>query len=189
MLKLPQAPLRPETFEAKQALHWPERQQTQPIVPFHSLDDPLQAMGVALFHIGSAVLDYLLIRESIPGGVDPRERYANAENDARVAHRILHQVHSQLSNHHPTLSPEIRKYCRMANVLLTEQRREAAIALGIDPPPQCTDDLQHEEIDHDHRNDMPEEGTEPDCAGDCPDYEGGTEDDYAERDLIPASEY
>ena len=38
----------------------------------------------------------------------------------------------------------------MANVLLTQERAAAAGALGIEPTPRVSIDINHEEIDH-HR--------------------------------------
>ena len=139
---------------------WTELQRNQPVVPLHQLRDPFQAMGTAMCHIGSATLQYGLIqdfhdlygpcsRES--GNVD---RYLRAENDARIAHAILHRTYTYLASSHPR-GPEIRKHCRLANLWLTRDRSRAARALGIDPPPEPSDDLQHGEMDWDRRDTAP----------------------------------
>ena len=139
---------------------WIELQRNQPVVPLHQLRDPLQAMGAAMCHIGSATLQYGLIQDlhdpsgpCSPGG-DNVERYLQAENDARIAHAILHRTYTSLATDNPR-GRGIRKHCRQANLWLTWERSRAARALGIDPPPEPSDDLQHGELDWDSRDTAP----------------------------------
>ena len=136
------------------AAAWIELQRTQPVVPLHQLRDPLQAMGIAMRHICSATLQYGLIqglhdpsgeREPEGGNV---ERYLRAENDARIAHAILHRTYTSLATGNPR-GHGIRKHCRQANLWLTWERSRAARALGIDLPPEPSDDLQHGDLDWD----------------------------------------
>ena len=140
------------------AAAWIELQRNQPVVPLHQLRDPFQAMGTAMFHIGSATLQYGLIQDSpspCSGGCENLERYLQAENDARIAHAVLHRTYTSLATGHPC-GPEIRKRCRQANLWLTRERSQAARALAIDPPPDPSGDLQHGELDWRHRNTAPE---------------------------------
>ncbi len=146
-------PEKPLDGDLPSAAAWTALQNSQPIVPFHRLNDPLQAMGVALFHVGAAALQYAIIRDNPSpesGGCSNAERYCWAENDARIAHAVLHRVHSSLAATHPC-GPEIRKSCRQANMWLTRERSRAARTLGIDPPPEPSDDLMHGEMDHESR--------------------------------------
>ena len=129
---------------------WIELQRNQPVIPLHQLRDPFQAMGTAMCHIGSATLQYGLIQD-LPSRCGNAERYLRAENDARIAHAILHRTYTYLASSHPR-GPEIRKHCRLANLWLTRDRSRAARALGIDPPPEPSDDLQHGEMDWDRRD-------------------------------------
>ena len=117
-----------------------------------SLDDPYTAMGYAMRHLGFAVLQYGLVSDFRPGtavrgGALAADRYLWGEIEARCAHRLLHRVYVDLSELTPE-APDLRKSCRQAKVLLTRERARAALALGIDPPPQVTDDLMREEMDH-----------------------------------------
>ena len=143
---------------------WVKMQTSQPIVPFHRMDDLLQAMGVALTHIGAAVLQYASIRESsgaFSGGCANVERYCRAEVDARLAHAILHRVHTKLAPRLP-FGLEMQKHCRQAKLWLTRERSLAARELGIDPPPRASNDLCHAELDCGEL-DCPEPGhAEPD---------------------------
>ena len=132
---------------------WTELQRNQPVIPLHQLRDPFQAMGTAMCHIGSATLQYGLIQD-LPSRCGNAERYLRAENDARIAHAILHRTYTYLTSSHPR-GPEIRKHCRLANLWLTRDRSRAARALGIDPPPEPSDDLQHGEMDWDRRDTAP----------------------------------
>ena len=104
-------------------------------------------------HIGPATLQYGLIQD-LPRRCGNAERYLRAENDARIAHAVLHRTYTYLASSHPR-GPEIRKYCRLANLWLTRDRSRAARALGIDPPPEPSDDLQHGELDWDRRDTAP----------------------------------
>ena len=123
-----------------------------PLIPLDRIDNALEAMGVALFHIGSAVLDYSLIQDRHPGGPAQEqleERYCGAETDARIAHSVLHLVYTRLADEHPLgLGPEIRKYCRQAHTWLTRERRKAAEALGMDPPPEKDESIAMDALDH-----------------------------------------
>ena len=123
-----------------------------PLIPLDRMDNALEAMGVALFHIGSAALDYSLIMDRHPGGATQEqleERYCNAENNARIAHSVLHLVYSELADRHPlNLAPEMRKYCRKAHTWLTQERRKAAEAIGITPPPQEDESVAFDALDH-----------------------------------------
>ena len=56
----------PNTGGLSAAAAWIELQRNQPVVPLHQLRDPFQAMGAAMFHIGSATLQYGLIQD-LPG--------------------------------------------------------------------------------------------------------------------------
>ena len=114
--------------------------------------DAFRAMGIALHHIGAATLQFKMIQENpgpTYGGCPNDYRYLWAEAHARRAHSLLHRVHAQLSQNQE-MGPEIRKSCRMANLLLTQERAAAAGALGIKPPPRVSIDINHDEIDH-HR--------------------------------------
>ena len=133
---------------------WTELQRNQPIVPLHQLRDPFQAMGTAMCHIGSASLQYGLIQD-LPSRCGNAKLYLRAENDARIAHAILHRTYTSLATGDPRC-PEIRKHCRQANLWLTRDRSRAARALGIDPPPEPSGDLQHGELDWDRRDTAPE---------------------------------
>ena len=143
---------------------WTELQRNQPVVPPHQLRDPFQAMGTAMCHIGSATLQYGLIQDiqelhgPRSGGCENPERYLQAENDARIAHAVLHRTYTYLASSHPgdPRGPEIRKRCRQANLWLTRDRSRAVRALGIDPPPEPSGDLQHGELDWDDRDTAPE---------------------------------
>ena len=135
--------------KAPSVVEWTEMQRSQPIIPLHRLQDPIHAMGVAMFHAGSATLQYGLIQDhpgSESGGCSNLERYCWAENDARIAHTVLRRVYLQLAGAHPC-GPEIRKHCRKANVWLTRERSLAAQSLGIHPPPEASDDLYYRELD------------------------------------------
>ena len=110
---------------------WIELQRNQPVVPPHQLRDSLQAMGAAMFHIGSATLQYGLI-QGIPSRCGNAERYLRAENDARIAHAILHRTYTSLATGHPR-SPEIRKHCRQANLWLTRDRSRGGPGPGHRP--------------------------------------------------------
>ena len=130
-------------------------------------------MGLALYYMGGAVLQYLIIQDrpgEVSGGCLSADRYLWAEADARLAHEMLHHVYTVLSSEHD-LGSEIRKNCRQAKVLLSRERARAAAAIGIDPPPEENDDLQHDQIDHhggglDRRMDPPwEEQTRELIAG------------------------
>lgn len=120
----------------------------QPVVPFGKIRNSWEALGVAAFHAGSAELDYGMIR-AFPEGRDHRERYESGERDARIAHHVLHWIHEELAhgerNEH---APEIRKYAREMNILLTRERARAAVHLGMEPVPWESDCLQHHDIDH-----------------------------------------
>ena len=123
-----------------------------PVIPLARMDDALTAMGAAMFHIGSAALDYSRIQEQYPGGGNREQmekRYCRAENNARIAHSVLHLVYTRLADEHPLgLGPEIRKYCREAHTWLTRERREAAEALGIDPAPEEDESIAFDALDH-----------------------------------------
>ena len=159
-LEIPQADM-PNTGGLPTTAAWIELQRNQPFVPLHQLRDPLQAMGVAMCHISSATLQYGLIQGiqelhglqdlhgPCSGGCENPERYLQAENDARIAHAVLHRTYTSLATGHPR-GPEIRRHCREANLWLTWERSRAARALGIDPPPEISGDLQHGELDWDH---------------------------------------
>ena len=142
------------------AAAWTELQRSQPVVPLHQLRDPLQAMGIAMCHIGSASLQYGLIQglHDLYGpssmGISNVEQYLRAENDARIAHAVLHRTYTSLATGHPR-SGGIRKHCRQANLWLTWERSRAALALGIDPPPEPSGDVQHGELDWDDRDTAP----------------------------------
>ena len=137
-----------------------------PLIPLDRMDNALEAMGVALFHIGSAVLDYSLIQDRHPGGPNQEqleERYCRAETDARIAHSVLHLVHSKLADRHPLgMGPEMRKYCRKAHTWLTQERRKAAEAIGITPPPREDDEVSSDALDHVY--DPLEDGESPKAA-------------------------
>ena len=158
-LEIPQVDM-PDTGGLPTAAAWTELQHNQPVVPLHQLRDPLQAMGIAMCHIVSATLEYGLIQGiqeiqgPCSGGCENPERYLQAENDARIAHAVLHRTYTSLATGHPR-GPEIRRHCREANLWLTWERSRAARALGIDPPPEPNDDLQHGELDWDRQDTAP----------------------------------
>ena len=135
------------------AAAWIELQRNQPVIPLHQLRDPFQAMGAAMCHISSATLQYGLIQD-LPSRCGNAQSYLRAENDARIAHAVLHRTYTSRATGHPR-SPEIRKHCRQANLWLTRDRSQAARALGIDPPPEPSGDLQHGELDWDRRDTSP----------------------------------
>ena len=118
-----------------------------PIVPIGELGNALEAMGVAMFHIGSAFLDYEMIAEW-PEDRLVRERFRHAGHNARLAHRVLHHISESgiAYQHEVGLGPEIRKYSRMAKVWLTRARVRAAEAIGEEVPGE-TDDLHAPELD------------------------------------------
>ena len=111
-------------------------------------------------HIGSASLQYGLIQalHDLYGpssmGIENVEQYLRAENDARIAHAVLHRTYTSLATGHPR-SGGIRKHCRQAKLWLTWERSRAALALGIDPPPEPSVSLQHGELDWDDRDTAP----------------------------------
>ena len=158
-LEIPQADM-PNTGGLPTTAAWIELQRNQPVVSLHQLRDPLQAMGVAMCHISSATLQYGLIQgiQDLHGpcsrGSGNAERYLRAENDARIAHAILHRTYTSLATGNPR-RPGIRKHCREANLWLTWERSRAARALGIDPPPEISGDLQHGELDWDRQDTAP----------------------------------
>ena len=119
-----------------------------PIVPIGEIKNVLEAMGVAMFHIGSATLDYMLVTEW-PNGDRVKERFRSGERSARIAHRVLHHIsESGIAGEHPlNLGPEFRKYSRMAKIWLTRERAKAARALGRNDIPGETDDLHAAELD------------------------------------------
>ncbi len=130
---------------------WTEHQaHCTPVIPIHQITEAYQGLGVALFHIGSAVLDYGIIEDLLLHR-EPKElllRYLWAENNARIAHTVLNRVSHQLADH-TDLGPEIRKYARQAHIWLTTQRTMAAQALGIDPPPQVEEYSRTDALDLD----------------------------------------
>ena len=132
--------------------NWWEHQAQGPIVhPSQLRDDPLRAMGAALFHIGMAGVQYSLIageagRET-NSPTSPEQRFTWAEADARQAHQILHHVSESGIAYRHELGPEIRKAARIANLILTQERQAAATALGITPPPRASDYVQSNELD------------------------------------------
>ena len=117
--------------------YWLRNQQLQdPILELDRLEDPLAAMGAALFHISAACMEYDCIledgeREGLHQGM---RRYLWAEPHARTAHLLLHRVHEELADRHPR-GHEIQRNCQMARLLLGRMRQGAAMALGIRPPP------------------------------------------------------
>ena len=134
---------------------WLEIQQNllSPVETVGQGGDAFRAMGIALHHIGAATLQFKMIQENpgpTYGGCPNADRYLWAEAHARTAHSLLHRIQAQLSQNQE-MGPEIRKSCRMANLLLTQERAAAAGALGIEPPPTVSDDINHDEIDH-HRD-------------------------------------
>ena len=145
---------RTETKTPHGAQWWIEAQARYggPLIPLDRIGDPFTAMGVAMFHIGSAALDYSLIQDRHSGGPTQEqleERYCGAETDARIAHSALHLVYSELADRHPLgLGPEIRKYCRQAHTWLTRERRKAAEALGMNPPPEEDESIAFDALDH-----------------------------------------
>ena len=119
-----------------------------PIVPLGELGNVLEAMGVALFHVGSATLDYEMISDR-PREASVRERFRSGEESARIAHRVLHHINeSSFTYLHPLrLGPEFRKYARMTKFWLTTERAKAAAAMGLEGIPEPTDDLHAAELD------------------------------------------
>ena len=117
-------------------------QPAEPIIPISGLEDVLQALGVALFHTGAATSQYHLIVE-FPDDPQRSDRLEWAEQDAAIAHRVLHHVHEGgiAHQHHLGLGPEFRKYARQAKVWLSQERARAHRALGLEPAPEVTDDL------------------------------------------------
>ena len=152
----PRAPSGPEGS----AEEWLEVQQhlLSPVETVGREGDAFRAMGIALYHIGAATLQFKMVQENpgpTSGGCRNADRCLWAEAHARTAHSLLHRIQAQLSQNEE-MGPEIRKSCRMANVLLTQERAAAAVALGIQPPPRVSDDINHEEIDRHHREVWPE---------------------------------
>ena len=123
----------------------------QPVVPFQDIRNSWEALGVAAFHAGSAELDYGLIRTN-RDNPDPWQRHRSGEEDARIAHNVLHWIHEELAhgekNDH---APEIRKYARQMNIMLTRERALATAHLGVEPAPWESDNLGHHDIDHDQK--------------------------------------
>ena len=48
-------------------------------------------------------------------------------------------------------APEIRKYARQMNIMLTRERALATAHLGVEPAPWESDNLGHHDIDHDQK--------------------------------------
>lgn len=145
----------PEKFPTTQYwLDFQQRSMDQPIVPFHQITDPYQAMGLALFHIGGAVIQYGLIQEFSDADQDEvlLKRYFWAENEARIAHVLTFMASGDLA-FETDLGPEIRKNTRTAHFWLTTERQKAAIALGINPPPPITEYSNCDALDLEHFHD------------------------------------
>ena len=108
----------------------------EPLIHPGQLEDPIVAMGVALFHLSAACMEYHCILEEGQGeDRDERtRRHLWAEPHARTAHLALHRVHEELAQLHPRRH-EIQCNCHMARLMLGRMRRDAAAALGIQPPP------------------------------------------------------
>ena len=130
----------------------------------HRINDHFRAMGMALFHMGSAVLDYDLIINGVPlrkyGETieDLTRRYLWAETSARSAQVLLNRaVELAYENKKFDLAPEVKKYCRMSKIWLTTKRQEAAVKIGIDPPPRIEEDVLTDQLDYryDRENDAP----------------------------------
>ena len=141
------APSLPDTQD------WWEHQAQGPILhPSQLRDDPIMALGAALFHIGMASGQYGIITDQ--AGRDTgsptslEQRFTWAEADARKAHQMLHHVSESGIAYRHELGPELRKAARAANFLLTQERQAAAALLGITPPPQATDHIQSDQLDH-----------------------------------------
>ena len=154
-----------------------------PLIPLDRMDNALEAMGVALFHIGSATLDYSLIQDRHPGGPTQEqleERYCGAETDARIAHSVLHLVYSELADRHPLgLGQEMRKSCRRAHTWLTQERKKAAEMIGITPPPREDESPAFRALDHVYNpqedNDSPKAAATPSRWGHGAKQKGATE--------------
>ena len=132
------------------------RIQTPSIIDSPSrIHNHFEAMGIALFHMGSAVLDYKLVATGVPlinFGETPEqltERYLWAEASARSAQAFLYRA-TQLGyqDEEYRLGPEVKKYCRQAKTWLTQKRQEAAIKMGIDPPPMVDEDVLTDQLDY-----------------------------------------
>ena len=108
----------------------------EPLAPPGRLQDPLAAMGAALFHLSAACVEYDCILEDgkQEGRHQGMRRYLWAESHARTAHLLLHRVHGGLARRHPR-AHEIQRNCEMARLMLGRRRRAAAAELGIQPPP------------------------------------------------------
>ena len=136
---------------------WNEIQNPNILAPPSRIHNHFEAMGMALFHMGSTVLDYDLIITGIPlrdFGESPKqltERYLWAEASARSAQAFLYRA-TQLGyqDEEYQLGPEVKKYCRQAKTWLTQKRQEAAIKMGIDPPPMVDEDVLTDQLDYDH---------------------------------------
>ena len=136
---------------------WNTLQASNTIAPPNSIHDHFRSMGMALFHIGSATLQYELIKDGFPirkfGNTreELTQRYLSAEVDARSAQVLLyHAVELGYEDEEFKLGPEVKKYCRMAKIWLTEKRQEAAIKMGIDPPPMIDEDVQTDQLDYNY---------------------------------------
>ena len=108
----------------------------EPLIHPGQLEDPVAAMGVALFHLSAACMEYLcILEEGQEQDQDQgKRRYLWAEPQARTVHLVLHRVHEELADQHPRRH-EIQRNCQMARLMLGRMRRDAAAALGIRPPP------------------------------------------------------
>ena len=123
-----------------------------PVIHPGRMRNAFQAMAVALFHAGSAVLQYSLIINQDSGQPERheilRDRYMDAECEARAAHRLLHLVATELVDRHPSgLGPEMRKYCRQAHTRMTYKRSQAAALPGIDSP-LADETISFDALDH-----------------------------------------
>ena len=134
---------------------WNTIQTMNSLAPRHQVTNHFEAMGMALFHMGSAALQYCLIADNTPPREhgDTREgliqRYLWAEADARTAQVLLnHAVELGYEDRVYNMGPEIKKHCRMAKIMLTEKRHEAARNLGIDPPPRVDEDVLTDQLDY-----------------------------------------
>ena len=120
---------------------------TNPIRRITPQTDSLSALGIAQFHAAMAELDYNLIAKGAETHRQKQIRFMEAEAEARRAHAVLHRTATKLSTNDPE-GTVIRKACRQTNLTVTTARHHAAVALGMDPPPQPDDDVQHQEMDH-----------------------------------------
>ena len=120
----------------------------QPVAPMHEVTEPFQALGVAAFHAGGAVSQYIIILEAERPDQDVHMlmRYQQAEADARNAQVVLHRIYSQLAQSSQYHS-ELRKNCRQLKLWLSENRSHAAWKIGVQPPPVITDNVTSPEID------------------------------------------